>query len=292
MERKIPFLVPRLSGLLLLGLAAACDLPQPVPRTLPAAANASALAPARSPTPSPALTAGPAPENVQDIIDRCPTAAEVASIDADLTLGFIGDLTAGNLICRAADGSADLTLLQERAYQVLVVMQRLKFDQPLPWTDLSLYDWFASNIDSIRFDSANEYSSCCNPPRTMNLVTSLFALETDRWLQAGDPDTNVEGLMILMIHEARHSDGHYHTCGPAKDKTIGELGSFGVQYYTYLWLAYHSDPAFMTPGGPQPDLYREINRDMAIRFRMSSDAGNGPFCEEATLTPGPSPTVP
>jgi hypothetical protein len=284
------------SPLLLLGLMAACNLPQASP-PLPSKATLSpALPPAPAPTlsttPQPSLTATPAPENVQDILDRCPTAAEIDSIDAGLTLGFTGDPTAGTLICRAADGSADLTLLQERAYQVLGIMQRLEFDQPLPWTGLSLYDWFTSNIDHINFNSSVAYSSCCRPPRTMNLVTGLFAIETGRWLQAGKPDVNVEGLMVLMIHEARHSDGHYHTCGPARDKTIAELGSFGVQYYTYVWLAYHSDPAFMTSGSPQPNLYREINRDMAIRFRMSSDAGNGPFCQEATITPGPSPTVP
>jgi hypothetical protein len=43
----------------------------------------------------------------------------------------------------------------------------------------------------------------------------------------------------------------------------------------------------MTPGNPQPDLYREINRDMAVRFLTT-----GPFCQEATPTPGPTPTIP
>ncbi|MGB7539536.1 MAG: hypothetical protein WBM17_13435 [Anaerolineales bacterium] len=119
----------------------------------------------------------------------------------------------------------------------------------------------------------------------MNLVTGLFALETDRWLQADDWDTNVQGLMVLMIHEARHSQGIYHTCG-TRDQTVAEMGAFGVQYWTYVWLAYHSDPAFMTPGGSQPNLYREINRNMAVRFQT------GPFCEEPTPTPGPTPTIP
>jgi hypothetical protein len=37
--------------------------------------------------------------------------------------------------------------------------------------------------------------------------------------------------MVLVIHEARHSQGFYHSCG-TKDRTIAELGAFGVQYWT------------------------------------------------------------
>jgi len=287
-----PIHILRLSCLfLLLGLPAACNLPQASPPPAPYVATLNpTLSPTLSATSQPSAT--PALSTVQDMIDRCPTTAEIASVDADLTLGFDGDPTAGTLICRAADGSSDLTLLQLRAYQVLLVMQRLEFNQPLPWTDLSLYGWFTSNIDSIRFRNDVQYSSCCNPPGTMNLVTGLFALETDRWLQAEDPDVNVQGLMVLMIHEARHSEGYYHTCGTARDQTIAETGAYGVQYWTYVWLAYHSDPTFMTPGGSNPDLYREINRDMAARYLKARDEGAGPFCKEATLTPGPTPTIP
>jgi hypothetical protein len=279
--------ISRLSCLLLLiVLPAGCNLPQ---TTLPPLASpTAALDPTRSPTApaAPQPSATPAPSNVQDLSDCCPTAVEIASIDADLILSFDYDPTAGKRLCRAADGSADLSLLQLRTYQVLLVLQRLEFDRPLPWTDLPLYAWFTSTIDGIRFRNDISYSSCCNPPGTMNLVTSLFALETDRWLQAEDPDINIQGLMILMIHEARHSEGYSHTCG-TKDQTIAEMGAFGVQYWTYIWLAYHSDPAFMTPGGSQPNLYREINRDMAVRFQTT-----GPFCLEDTPTSGSTPTIP
>jgi hypothetical protein len=48
-----------------------------------------------------------APENVQEMIDRCQTAVEIAAIDADLLLTFSGDPTAGTLMCQAADGLTD-----------------------------------------------------------------------------------------------------------------------------------------------------------------------------------------
>jgi hypothetical protein len=70
------------------------------------------------------------------------------------------------------------------------------------------------------------------------------------------------------------------------------LGSYGVQYYTYVWLAYRSGPAFMTPGGSQPNLHREINRNMMASYLKAREEGAGPFCKEATNTPGPTPTIP
>jgi hypothetical protein len=278
--------------ILLFGLLAACNLPGGA-TALPAASATGLPVEAETPAPTatPSLSPTPAPPNVQDLIDRCPTAAEIAAIDADVTLTFSGDPTAGTLVCRADQGSADLSLLQERAYQSLLVMRQLEFDQPLPWTSLSLFDWFTSVIHGVHFGSDLQYSSCCNPAGVMNLVTSLFALETDRWLQAEDADENVQSLMVLMIHEARHAEGYGHTCG-TRDRTVSELGAFGVQYWTYVWLASHSDPAFMTPGGSQPDLYRQINRDKAVAYLVNSDEHGSPFCAMPSLTPGPTPTVP
>ncbi len=272
---------------------AGCNLSRPAsapsPETAPTLPAPEIAATTQAPPPAPTQT--PAPPNVQDLIDRCPSPQEIASVDADIRLSFEYDPTAGTLVCRAADGSTDLTRLQLRAYQVLLVMQRLQFDQPLPWTDKTLYAWFTSSIKGIRFRNDIQYSSCCNPANTVNLVTSLEALETDRWLQAERTDVSIQSLMLLLIHEARHNNGYPHTCGTL-DRTISEMGAFGVQYWTYVWLAGHSDPAFMTSGGTQPDLYRSINRDLAVQFLKPRQQGAGPFCQEATTTPGPTPTIP
>lgn len=82
------------------------------------------------------------------------------------------------------------------------------------------------------------------------------------------------------------------SCSGTFDQTIAEMGCFGVHYWTYVWLAYHSDPAFMTPGGNQPDFYRSLNRDKSVLFLTAREVGAGPFCREATLTPGPTPSLP
>lgn len=50
--------------------------------------------------------------------------------------------------------------------------------------------------------------------------------------------------MVLFIHEARHAQKP-HTDG-SNDKTLRELGAWGVQYYTYLYLADKSN-FFVTP---------------------------------------------
>ena len=150
---------------------------------------------------------------------------------------------------------------------------------------------FISIIKGIRFRNDIQYSSCCNLANTVNLVTSLYTLETDRWLGAGILDECIQSLMMLLITEARHNEGHPPTCGTL-DKTISEMGAFGVLYWAYVWLAGHSDPAFMTPGGGQPDLYRMLNCDLAVRFLAPREQGAGPFCQEATTTPGPTQSIP
>jgi hypothetical protein len=133
----------------------------------------------------------------------------------------------GKLVCTAASGSADLTLLQRRAYQTLQAMQRLQFSKPLPWTNQSLYDWFVNTIKGIRFRSDTEFSFCCDPKDTINvkIANNTFLVLTDRWV---DPQTG-DGLMnevVLYVHEARHNQGYGHTCG-TDDKTIAELGAWG-----------------------------------------------------------------
>jgi hypothetical protein len=66
----------------------------------------------------------------------------IREIDAQIALQFDVDPTPGTLVCHAVDGSADLTRLQERAYQALILIKHLEFDRPLPWTSKSLWEWF------------------------------------------------------------------------------------------------------------------------------------------------------
>lgn len=105
---KAPWL---LSGLITLCLLAGCNQPQSAPG-LPASATTPPPSVIAGPTLTPLPISTPAPPNIQDLIDRCPTPQEIAAIDADVRLSFEYDPTARNLLCRAADGSVDLTQLQ------------------------------------------------------------------------------------------------------------------------------------------------------------------------------------
>lgn len=211
---------------------------------------------------------------VDEVLARCPTAAEIASVNARLTMAFAADPTAGTLVCTAGSGSAILTRLQERAYQAVLMMSRLKFDAPLPWTSRPLSTWFTDGISGIRFRDDIQGSFCCDPPNVINVRahTGLCALNTNRW---GDPQLGGCGLrdmMVLFVHEARHNEGKPHTCGD-KDNTIAELGAWGVQYYLLQWLADHSDPDFLTTSNPYPTYYSDSARTDADRIRNSS------FCQ-------------
>jgi uncharacterized protein (TIGR03437 family) len=174
---------------------------------------------------------------VDDLNASCPSAEEIASFNADLNITFEGDPTAGTLVCRAADGSADLTRLKERTYQALRIMHQLSFDTPLPWTTKSLYDWLTGTIRGIRNRTDISNSFCCDPANTINIATShsgTIDFVAPEW---------VSTLGVLFDHETRHNQGLLHTCG-SNDQTLNELGAWGVQYYVQEWMTRHSDPFF------------------------------------------------
>jgi hypothetical protein len=249
----------------------------PKPTKTPKAAETATATPSETPTTKPTDAPTDTPTNaptetptttVDDILARCPTSDEIAAINARLTLSFEQDPTAGTLVCTAAAGSSDLTLLQQRAYQALVVMQALQFDAPLPWTSESLYDWFTGAVTGIRFRGDISLSFCCDPANTLNIQTqTMDALQTDRWLTPDHPAGN-EGLVVLLAHEARHNEGFPHTCG-TNDQTLDEMGAWAIQYYLFVWLADHSDLGFLTPDPPLPGLPPTYYQDQA---RIEADA--------------------
>jgi hypothetical protein len=160
-----------------------------------------------------------------------------------VTLQFLQDTTAPTLVCSAKAGSADLTGLQERAYQTLYLLKRLRFDAPLPWTSQSLWDWFTSLVHIIRYQGSQIL--CClhldDIPGAAPVgfiepggVVGLNGLVAGATFPAGFPIG-----VVSYVHEARHADGYFHDCGDTKDKSIQELGAFGVQYYLGLWMANH-----------------------------------------------------
>lgn len=198
------------------------------------------------------------------ILGSCPTESELAAIDADLNLEFESDPSAGTLVCTTAAGSRDLTSFKRIVYTTLLVMKKLEFTQPLPWTDKQLYTWLTDTIDGIRFRSDIENSFCCEPAGVINIQNNnLSASYTNKWI---DPQTNTgaNGLLLLFVHEARHVETGSHTCGN-NDNTRIELGAWGVQYYLQIYLADNlKDPAFLTiPSPGLADYYSKTTREDA-----------------------------
>lgn len=188
---------------------------------------------------------------IDDLTSTCPSAQEVAALDAVLKIRLESDPSAGYLVCRAAHGSADLTYLQERTYQTFRVMQFLPFDTPLPWTSKSLFDWFSGTIRGIRYRSDISGSFCCEPEGFINVQTGNLE-ELDPW---GPPF--LMNLAGLFVHEARHNELGGHTCG-SYDKTLSELGAWAVQYYFNEWAVFRAG-SFLTQKTPTrvPSFYRQ-----------------------------------
>jgi len=218
----------------------------------------------------------PQPGTLDALIARCPTAEEIAAIDRDIQLTFEG-ANQGELVCKAAEGSADLTAFQKTAYQALLAMKMLAFTRPLPWTNLPLYDWFVSTAKGIRFRDDISQGSCCSPAGVINIPSGSFnrlsPREIWRWADPRSGWGLAQGHVQLFVHEARHIESGPHTCG-SKDTSLAEMNAYGVTYSLQLWMAYYlSDPAVLTAQEPYPDYYRDLAKGAAESQRTLA------FCE-------------
>jgi len=267
--------------------------------------TATAVSPIQGPTPT--------PESVDQFLSRCLTADEVASVDADLSISFEnygyssgitfptpapGDSIPrgpfGTLVCMEEAGYVDLDIAQLRTYQAILAMRQLEFDEPLPWTDKTLYEWFVSAVDGIRVRDDIEFSSCCSPQNVINITTlEQPAFQTDRWIdperEASRPfmhpwidpriGQGMQSLVATLVGAARYNEVGTYTCPDFKDMTVDELGVWGVEYYFFLWLAGHSDLEYLTAGASQPNYYQG-------RARVAADAIRSQrFCAEPPGTP-------
>lgn len=210
------------------------------------------------------------PSILPEIATTCPPARDVAAFDHDLEFDFAGDPAPGTLVCRAEDGSANLTLLQARTYQALRAMKFATYDIPLPWTDKQLYDWFTDGkIRGIQFRIDPAPSNCC-PGGFISVASGAV----NSLVQTGLSDRNmwntVEPFIALLIHEKRHADHFHHTCGNDKDQTIRELGAWGAQYHWREWEAFH----LIDPFGWHGFIFNDVGYT-----RNLSEQPNAPFCD-------------
>ncbi len=196
----------------------------------------------------------------------CPTPAEVAEIRRDFQIRVDSDVSAGHLACRAIDGSVDLTVVQENIYQALLFFRRVRFDRPLPWTPLSIYDW-ARNATSngiVIESSGNSHAALGG--RQIHLAVTGYT-----WLRRS---LDAIGYGIIL-HEGRHAEARAwpHTCGltaeygNVRDRSVPEMGAFGVQYLFDYWVGSYSDES--------ADF-----KQFALRRASQLRQGGGAFCCE------------
>lgn len=186
-------------------------------------------------------------------LQRCPTAAEVATNEIVLSIGTVA--SSRPLVCRASEGSVDLTYYQRLYMEALLLMKQLKFNAPLPWTHKTLYDWFRDLGVRVHLEMAEGLSSCCSQGPTMMLMMGTSTAE---------PPIDVDQVIIslaLLVHEARHLEVGAHPCNQRWDNRVDDLGSWGTQVKFYEWLALHSDPAQI------PVEYRNVFLHRACTFR-------------------------
>jgi hypothetical protein len=211
--------------------------------------------------PMPGLPAPAGAETIDDVIGRCPTIAEMATIDAVLTLSFEGnDPSAPTLVCHAAQGSRDMTKLKRNWYNVLRAAQKLRFTQPLPWSaQTSIWDWLRleSGVTTIRIRGDLTVSFCCEPQNAINLASTANSYTTfsDKWLEDNNHGGGLVSALGVVVHEARHRKAGGHTCR-GNDQTLAELGASGAQLYYSYWLAYYTDRDFFRPKTGDPAYYR------------------------------------
>ena len=200
-------------------------------------------------------------ETIDDVIGRCPTAAEMDLIDAVISLSFEGtDPSAPTLVCHAAGGSRDLTKLKRNVYNILLAAKKIRYSQPLPWSSqTSVWDWlrFESGINMIRLRGDIGGSYCCEPSNAIDLSVapnSYYAF-SDKWVDDNGDGGGLVSSLALVVHEARHRMSGGHTCG-TDDQTLDELGAWGAQIYFYLWLDRYADRNFLRPNAGDANYYR------------------------------------
>jgi hypothetical protein len=228
--------------------------------------------PTKTPRPTPAEppAATPRPrlnffsdQSLDAALARCPTAAEVAWVDAHVSLTFKHDPTGPTLVCTAAEGSTNLSHLQERAYQSILAIRRIQFDAPLPWTDLTLWQWFDGEVNGITYREGGSY--CCDQPGVLTIQSDgdRSSLLSNYWIDRQEPAFGLMHEVQLLLHEARHVAGYPHTCGAGgDDATLEEGGAWAIVHWFGTNLAEHSN-SYMSPVDGDPNHYTVYARELA-----------------------------
>ncbi|OGO18592.1 MAG: hypothetical protein A2Z14_12040 [Chloroflexi bacterium RBG_16_48_8] len=187
------------------------------------------------------------------LLSTCPTESELNRFNTDFDILFDSTIPFPPYGCQNGTGPDGEVNPKLTLYQGLRVIHALHFNQPLPWTELSLYEWLKGAIHGIVITDA-EFSHCCAAGKQIVLKGDLlYQPDYQIWVnpQSGG---GLIGLIGLIVHEARHAEIGGHTCG-LDDATLEELGAWGTQSYLFLYLAENTPLAF----------FNQEQRQMAIQ---------------------------
>ena len=142
------------------------------------------------------------------------------------------------------------------------MMDRLEFDEPLPWTSKPLYEWFVTTVQGVKVQGAagqpgesGLFGVCCvellpddsGSPQFMApvvLADPAFAW----WLDNDPPMIAVAMMMRVLVHEARHAEGYGHDCPALREGRPTEWQANSVDLALLRWIADHTDPTFVGSG--------------------------------------------
>jgi hypothetical protein len=233
------------------------------------------------------VVGGRATLGVDDITRTCPLAADVAGFNNDFMLSFESDPDPTTLVCRAQEGSADLSLMQFRAYQALQVLKKAAFDVPFPWTNgKNVYDWIRGTIQGIRFRGDIATSSCCDPPANVNIAlgSGSIPLQTTGWLgpYASSANAGLDTVVTSLVQLTRNAQGIRNSC-QAGDTTISEMGQWAVAMDIQDFIAGHAGRFFDdTITGDPSQRYRLNAASIAASY-----ISGGKFCAAPQVSPQP-----
>lgn len=182
------------------------------------------------------------PKTVDELLATCPSAEEIAAIDAEITIVVdpvvMADSNEAAMACTpgGTETSARLAL-----YNALRAMKLIRFDEAMPTLGYNnLYEWVRDVGITLRI--ANQAISTGGGTGINLAWAPMTALNKRAWVDPAS-GTGLDGLVALIAHEGRHTTpggGFGHDCDGVRDSSYDAGGAWAVQHDFRTWLSQHS----------------------------------------------------
>jgi hypothetical protein len=198
-----------------------------------------------------ATSAAPAPrrefDSLDELLESCPSTAEVAEIHADIKIVLDPAVLAesASIHCTEGGDESSAALSIDNMFRA---MRLIRFDRGLPLIGATnLYDWFKSSKISVHAFAASGPTSFSSASATTVHLNSFILSQANkrRWVDRYET-VGMQDLVALLVHEARHTTrgGNLpHDCDGASDSSLAYGGAWALQYNFDVWMAEHVLPA-------------------------------------------------